>query len=73
MKRIYLFCILFVSISASAQNEWFHYAEEFYFVKEMPVKAIRGKNFRYEIAVKSNRVTPFQKCVFMVLRRQGSG
>ncbi len=36
------------------QSQWYYYAEEFYFVKEVPVKDLTGKNFRYEIAVKSN-------------------
>jgi hypothetical protein len=55
MKRILLFALLaFASISGTSQSHWYYYAEEFYFVKEVPVKEFRGKNFRYEIAVKSN-------------------
>ena len=42
-----LFCL-----SATAQNQY-HYSEEFYFVKEIPVNTFQGKNFRYEIAVHS--------------------
>ena len=57
MKKVYLLvlplcCFLF---SDAQQNQWnFYYTEEFYFVKEVPVLGYRGKNFRFEIAVKAN-------------------
>jgi hypothetical protein len=57
MKKI---AILLLSVFASLysfsqlQPAWYHYAEEFYFVKEVPVSKLTGKNFRYEIAVKSD-------------------
>ncbi|MDF2190966.1 hypothetical protein [Paraflavitalea sp. CAU 1676] len=57
MKKIV--CIFFACVCAfvsPAQTPaaWFHYAEEFHFVKEVPATSMQGKNFRYEIAVKSN-------------------
>lgn len=49
-----LLAIALQTTEAVAQSQWYYYAEEFYFVKEVPVKDLCGKNFRYEIAVKSN-------------------
>ena len=62
MKKVFpvLFACLF-TISASAQNAVYHYPEEFYFVKEVPVTAYAGKNFRYEIAVKSDPADTLSK------------
>ncbi|MFM9909140.1 MAG: hypothetical protein ACKVOW_07325 [Chitinophagaceae bacterium] len=55
MKRILLFTILvYATLSGFSQSQWYYYAEEFYFVKEVSVKEFRGKNFRYEIAVREN-------------------
>lgn len=58
MKKIYpIFFISLFSFSSFAQNNsasWYHYAEEFYFVKEVNVSDYAGKNFRYEIAVKAD-------------------
>lgn len=55
MKRSFLFAlVLCASLSSFSQSQWYYYAEEFYFVKEVPVSEYRGKDFRYEIAVKSN-------------------
>ena len=55
MKRILLFTLFAcATLSGISQSQWYYYAEEFYFVKEVPVKEYRGKNFRYEIAVKEN-------------------
>lgn len=55
MKKTLLFplllCCFFTSFSQSAS---YHFVEEFYFVKEISVKHYHGKQFRYEIAVKSN-------------------
>lgn len=50
-----LFLLLFICANTASfsQSQWFHFAEEFYFVKEVSVKEYRGKNFRYEIAVKA--------------------
>ena len=53
MKRILLFTLFAcTTLSGFSQSQWYYFAEEFYFVKEVPVKEFRGKNFRYEIAVK---------------------
>ncbi len=57
MKKVLLLvlplcCYLFAD---AQQNQWnFYYTEGFYFVKEVPVLGYRGKNFRFEIAVKAN-------------------
>lgn len=54
MKKALLFIMpLFFFLSGFSQNTWYHYSEEFYFVKEVSVKSFRGKNFCYEIAVKA--------------------
>lgn len=62
MKKVFpvLFACLF-ALSAFAQNAVYHYPEEFYFVKEVPVTAYAGKNFRYEIAVKSDPADTLSK------------
>ena len=62
MKKVYplLFACLF-SVSSFAQTSWYHYAEEFYFVKEVNVSDYAGKNFRYEIAVKSDPADSLSK------------
>ena len=55
MKKVYpIFFACLFSIPSIAQNSWYHFAEEFYFVKEVQVSDYAGKNFRYEIAVKSD-------------------
>lgn len=52
MKRIYLSALMAcLACGSFAQSQWYHYTEEFYFVKEVSVEAYRGKQFRYEIAV----------------------
>ncbi|MBC7848675.1 MAG: hypothetical protein H7Y31_03010 [Chitinophagaceae bacterium] len=53
-KAILFFLLACASFSSYSQSHWYYYAEEFYFVKEVPVKDFKGKNFRYEIAVKAN-------------------
>ena len=54
MKKLLFICLLASAcFTSQAQSQWYYYAEEFYFVKEVPVKEFRGKNFRYEIAVKA--------------------
>lgn len=54
MKSITLLAVLFLAaLGANAQSQWYYYTEEFYFVKEVPVKEYRGQQFRYEIAVKA--------------------
>jgi hypothetical protein len=62
MKRILLFLLLACAgTSAFSQSQWYYYTEEFYFVKEVPVKEFRGKNFRYEIAVKASPTDTLSK------------
>lgn len=62
MKKVFLLLLLACSIlTASAQQNWYYFAEEFYFVKEVFVKDLRGKNFRYEIAVKANPADTLSK------------
>jgi hypothetical protein len=62
MKKVFpiLFACLF-TLSSFAQNALYHYPEEFYFVKEVSAKDFSGKNFRYEIAVKSDPADTLSK------------
>lgn len=39
---------------SSGLSPEYYYRDEFYFIKEIAAKDLRNKNFRYEIAVKSN-------------------
>jgi hypothetical protein len=48
-------------LKSSAQNEWFYFPDEIYFVKEVPAKDFRGKHFRYQIAVKADAADTFSK------------
>lgn len=62
MKKALLFPVFLVSCLVSfAQTSWYHFAEEFYFVKEISVKTYPGKQFRYEIAVRSNPTDTLSK------------
>lgn len=62
MKRILLLILIAcATLSGYSQSQWYYYTEEFYFVKEVPVKDFRGKNFRYEIAVKENPADTLSK------------
>lgn len=47
--------------STQAQQAQFHFAEEFYFIKEVPATDLPGKNFRYEIAVKADPADTLSK------------
>lgn len=62
MKKVVtiLFAGLFV-FSSHAQTARFHFAEEFYFIKEVPVVNHAGKNFRFEIAVKADPADSLSK------------
>jgi hypothetical protein len=62
MKKVFpiLFACLF-AFTSFAQNASYHYPEEFYFVKEVAAKDFAGKNFRYEIAVKSDPADTLSK------------
>lgn len=53
MKKTVLFPVLLFCITSLAQTRIYHFAEEFYFIKEISVINYKGKQFRYEIAVKS--------------------
>jgi hypothetical protein len=62
MKRtLLLILIACATLSGYSQSQWYYYTEEFYFVKEVPAKDFRGKNFRYEIAVKENPADTLSK------------
>ncbi|MBC7827463.1 MAG: hypothetical protein H7122_06950 [Chitinophagaceae bacterium] len=62
MKKTLLFPLfLFFCIISFAQSTRYHFAEEFYFVKEISVSNYKGKQFRYEIAVRSNPTDSFSK------------
>lgn len=63
MKKVHpIFFACFISLSSFAQDAaWYHYAEEFYFVKEVNVADYAGKNFRYEIAVKADPADSLSK------------
>ena len=62
MKKALLFPVfLLTSVLLFAQNSWYHFAEEFYFVKEISVKTYPGRQFRYEIAVRSNPTDTLSK------------
>jgi hypothetical protein len=57
MKKIlFIFFASACALTTNAQTpvSWYHFAEEFYFVKEVPTTSLQGKNFRYEIAVKAD-------------------
>lgn len=47
--------------NAQSPASWYHYTEEFYFIKEVPAGSLQGKNFRYEIAVKANPADSLSK------------
>jgi hypothetical protein len=62
MKKTLLFPIfLFCFVASFAQNSLYHFAEEFYFVKEISVSSYRDKQFRYEIAIRSNPADTFSR------------
>jgi hypothetical protein len=61
MKNTLLFPFLLLCISSIGQSRIYHFAEEFYFVKEIAVTNYKGKSFRYEIAVKSTPADTLSK------------
>jgi hypothetical protein len=62
MKKTLLFPLfVFCFIASFAQSPWYHFAEEFYFVKEIAVTNYRGNQFRYEIAVRSSPADTLSK------------
>jgi hypothetical protein len=62
MKKTLLFPLLLCCfLSGFAQSHVYHFVEEFYFVKEISVVNYSGKQFRYEIAVKSDPADTLSK------------
>ncbi|HYE54771.1 MAG TPA: hypothetical protein VD996_08010 [Chitinophagaceae bacterium] len=53
--------ILACSFVALGQSDWYYFPDEIYFVKEVPAKDLRGKEFRYQIAVKAAAADTFSK------------
>ena len=50
-----------LTLNSVAQNEWYYFPDEIYFVKEVSAKEFRGKHFRYQIAVKASAADTFSK------------
>ena len=62
MKTIFLLAIACgYALSTYSQQEWYYFPDEIYFVKEVPAKEFRGKDFKYQIAVKVNASDTFSK------------
>lgn len=61
-KFILLFSVIAcLQFSAYSQSDWYYFPDEMYFVKEVPAKDLRGKEFRYHIAVKAMPTDTFSK------------
>lgn len=56
-----VFALAGLQLTAFSQSDWYYFPDEIYFVKEVPVKELRGKEFRYEIAVKAVAADTFSK------------
>ncbi|HYF32409.1 MAG TPA: hypothetical protein VD993_14895 [Chitinophagaceae bacterium] len=50
-----------VQLAAFSQTDWYYFPDEIYFVKEVSAKDLRGKEFRYQIAVKAAATDTFSK------------
>src|SRR4030081_2297968 len=63
MKTAILLSLALIScgLKSFAQNDWYYFPDEVYFVKEVPAKEFRGKHFRYQIAVQANAADTFSK------------
>lgn len=63
MKQLLLvFSVLAcLQFTAYSQSDWYYFPDEIYFVKEVPAKELRGKEFRYQIAVKAMPTDTFSK------------
>ena len=54
-----LLCCL--QLAAYSQSDWYYFPDEIYFVKEVAARDLRGKEFRYQIAVRSAAADTFSK------------
>jgi hypothetical protein len=63
MKNVLLlaFAVTCLQFTALSQSDWYYFPDEIYFVKEVPVKELRGKEFRYQVAVKAAAADTFSK------------
>lgn len=63
MKKLLLLFFIGACLhqTAFSQSEWFYFPDEIYFVKEVPAKDLRGKEFKYQIAVRSMPTDTFSK------------
>ncbi len=63
MKKLFAISLLgcCFQFAAFSQSDWYYFPDEIYFVKEVQVKELRGKEFRYQIAVKANASDTFSK------------
>ena len=63
MKKLFALSVLSccLHLAAFSQSEWYYFPDEIYFVKEVAVKELRGKEFRYQIAVRSAASDTFSK------------
>jgi len=64
MKTILLMLAVIAGSQLNAQTQstdWYYFPDEIYFVKEVPAKDVRGKQFRYQIAVQANASDTFSK------------
>lgn len=63
MKKLILLVAVIACLqhTAFSQADWYYFPDEMYFVKEVPAKHLRGKEFRYQIAVKAMPTDTFSK------------
>jgi hypothetical protein len=63
MKKLLLSTLVLAlaQLAAYSQSEWYYFPDEIYFVKEVPSRDLRGKEFRYQIAVKAMPTDTFSK------------
>lgn len=63
MKKLLLLSLVLACLqfTAHSQSDWYYFPDEIYFVKEVPARELRGKEFRYQIAVKAMPADTFSK------------